>query len=67
MHDDRVAFYRNLSERCVRRTKLKGRHADEWTRLANYWEMLARIREGMPNIAHRHDIEQHKIPNARRA
>jgi hypothetical protein len=26
--------------------------------------MLARIREGMPNVARRHDIEQDKISNA---
>jgi hypothetical protein len=26
--------------------------------------MLARIPEGMPNVARRHDIEQDKIPNA---
>jgi hypothetical protein len=42
-------------------------HADEWARLASHWEMLARIRERMPIITNRHDIERDQVPNARRA
>jgi hypothetical protein len=67
MHDERIAYYRKLSEGCVRRAKQEGGHTDEWARLASHWELLARIRERMPIIADRYDSERNQVPNALRA
>ena len=67
MHDERIAYYRKLSEGCVQRAKLEGGHPDEWARLASHWESLARIRERMPIIADRYDSERGQVPNALRA
>lgn len=67
MHDDRIAVYRQRSEGCVWRARLKDSHADEWARLASHWEMLARICEHMPMITRRRDTERDQIQNAHRA
>jgi hypothetical protein len=64
MHDERIAYYRKLSEGCVRRAKQEGGHTDEWAHLASHWELLARIRERMPIIADRYDFERDQVPNA---
>jgi len=64
MHEERIAYYRKLSEGCVRRAKQEGGHTDEWAHLASHWELLARIREQMPIIADRYDFERDQVPNA---
>ena len=43
MYDERIAYYRKLSEGCIWRAKLEGGHTEEWARLAGHWELLARI------------------------
>jgi hypothetical protein len=67
MHDERIAYYRKLSEGCVRRAKQEGGHTDEWARLASHWEMLARIREQMSIIAGGYDSQRDQVPNTLRA
>ena len=64
MHDDQIDACRKHSDACGLRAGLKDRYADEWARLASHREMLARVRERMPNIADRHDSERVHVPNA---
>ena len=66
MYDERIAYYRKLSEGRIWRAKLEGGHTEEWARLAGHWELLARIRERMPIVADRYDSERDQVPNARR-